>query len=348
MLPPEGTGMRREVVYRGLDAAPRIAEALDRAAKRIEKQAVRFDHGSAFMRVVLAAHPTRSRFTTSVRLTLRGAVLHAREERTDPVVSIRDAFADVKQQLQRHASQSRREHLRERVPHPAAVLAEEIAERAGREIEVLEPLNTSQLEQLQRFVRREVFYRRLDGRLPFGISPDAVVDETVVLALEEADERPNWLSYDAWLLRLARRALDGRSAVAPTAGNGADATHLEYEAYETGLLDPPSDDDWLTYFQPDENPSVGDVTVDRNVFSPEDHLARRELQSHVHRILGQLPQAWRHAFTLCTIEGFEFSAAASSLDSDSDEIRRQVALATEFLREKLRETGYVSPEAKTA
>ena len=340
--------MRREVVYRGMDAAPkRVAEALDRATQRLERQISRFDSRSAFIRVVLATHPTRTRHTASIRLSLRGAVLHAREERNDPVGAIRDTFADLRQQLERHVSQFRREHLRDKVSHPALVLAEELSRQASQEMKVLGPLDAAQIERLQRFVRREVFFRRLDGGLSYGVSPDAVVDETVVLALEEADEKPPWLSYDAWLLRLVKRTLDRRSVSTPV-GNGAQDPHVEWEAVDAGLLDPPSDDDWLSYFQPDEDPTVGDVTADRKVFSPEDHLARRELQSHVHRILGQLPHAWRQAFTLCTIEGFETADAASSLDSDSKEIRRQVALATEFLRQKLRETGYRSTHAPTA
>lgn len=333
--------MRREVVYRGMDAAPkRVIEALDRATERLEKVVTRFDSRSVFLRVVVATHPTRTRHTVSIRLTLRGVVLHAREERPDPVTAIKAGFKELRDQFQRHASQLRSRHGRDR-HEPPVVLAEELAIQAAQEMKVLDPLDAEQIARLQRFVRREVFYRRLDGRLPYGIAADAIVDETVVLALEEADEKPGWLSYDAWLLRLARRTLDARSvASANIVGNGAQDPHVEWEATAAGLLDPPMEDDWLSYFQPDDRSSVGDVTADTTVVSPEDHLARRELQSHVHRILGDLPHAWRHAFTLCTIEGFDPSDAASSLDSSSAEVRRQVALATEFLRQKLRETGY--------
>ena len=342
--------MRREVVYRGMDAAPkRLTEALDRATERLERQVSRFDSRSAFLRVVVAAHPTRTRHSVSIRLTLRGAGLHAREEREDPVAAIRSAFKDLREQFQRHASHFRREHLRDKVSHPALVLGEELAEQAAREMKVLNPLNADQISRLQRFVRREVFYRRLEGLLPYGITADAIVDETVVVALEEADEKPRWLSYDAWLLRLARRTVERLCvASAMVVGNGANDPHVEWEAYDAGLLDPPTDDDWLSYFQPDEDPSVGDVTIDHSIVSPEDHLARRELQSHVHRILGELPNTWRHAFTLCTIEGFDPSDAASSLDSSSDEVCRQVVLATEFLRERLRETGYRNESAAKA
>lgn len=340
--------MRREVVYRGMDAAPkRVSDALERATLRIEKQVSRFDPRSAFLRVVVAGHPTRTRHSVSIRLTLRGGVLHAREESTDAVTALRASFKQLREQLSRHISQFRREHLRDKVSHPAVVLAEDLAEQAAHEMRVLQPLDAEQISRLQRFVRRELFYRRLDGRLPYGISAASVVDETVVLALEEADEKPAWLSYDAWLLRLARRALDARTVSWRVSSNGARDPHVEWEAVDAGLLDPPSEDDWLSYFQPDDEASVGDVTEDRRIVSPADHLAQRELQSHVHRILGELPQAWRHAFTLCTIEGFAPSDAASSLESSSDEVQRQVALATEFLRAKLRDTGYRSlPVAK--
>ena len=333
--------MRREVVYRGMDAAPkRVIDALDRATERLERVVARFDPRTAFLRVVVATHPTRTRHTVSIRLTLRGAVLHAREERPTPVAAIKDSFKDLREQFQRHAGQLRPKHQRDRAV-PPAILVEELAIKAAHELQVLDPLNAEQIARLQRFVQREVFYRRLDGRLPYGISVDAIVDETVVLALEEADEKPAWLSYEAWLLQLAQRTVGRRSiSSANTLGNGSQDPHVEWEASAAGLLDPPMDDDWLSYFQPDDNASVGDVTADTSIVSPEDHLARRELQAHVHRILADLPHAWRHAFTLCTIEGFNASDAASSLDSSSDEVRHQVVLATEFLRQKLRETGY--------
>ena len=185
-------------------------------------------------------------------------------------------------------------------------------------------------------------YRRLEGRL-FGISPDSIVDDTVVLALEEADEKPPKMAYQAWLLKLARRALDQRLVV-QSFGNGNDNAHVEAEAYGSGLLEEPTEEDWLTYFQPDDNPSVGDITQDARAVSPEDSMARRELHSHVHRILGQLPESWRHAFTLYTIDGFDAAAVASSLDITQKNVRHHIEQATEFLREKLKDTGYSHTE----
>ncbi len=151
------------------------------------------------------------------------------------------------------------------------------------------------------------------------------------------------MTYEAWLLKLARRALDQR--LAPTEnGNGGLDTHLESEAWSAGLLEPPTDEDWLTYFQPDDEPSVGDMTRDVKAVDPEDSMARRELHSHVHRILGQLPESWRHAFTLYTIDGFDAAAVASSLDISPRHVRQRIERATEFLREKLKDTGYSSAE----
>jgi DNA-directed RNA polymerase specialized sigma24 family protein/ribosome-associated translation inhibitor RaiA len=334
--------MLREVVFRGLDATPRLEEALRQATRRLERVVSRFDPETAFLRVVLAAHRKLPRYDVSTRLTVRGGMMHARETQPDPVAAVKRAFAELQSQFRRHASLVRREHLRDKVYRPAQVLAEQLAQQAAREAEAIKPLDADQIARLQRFIRREALYRRLDGRFPHGVSPQSVVDDTVVLALEEADEKPHRMSYEAWLMKLARRALD-RRGLPPEAGNGSEDTHVESDAYEAGLLEPPSDDDWLTYFQPDEDPSVGDVTVDESVHSPEDLMARRELQSHVHRILGQLPESWRHAFTLYTIEGFDVNAVASSLDCEAEMVRHQVALATEFLREKLKETGYRRP-----
>ena len=334
--------MLKEVVFRGCESTPRIEDALRHVLKRVDRQVSRFDPESAFLRVVLAAEGRQVRHKASVRLSIRGATLNSSEERPDPVAAIKRAFAELDQQIQRHLSHSRREHLRDQTAHPAAVLAEQLAAQAAREVKALEVLDAAQIERLQRFVHREVLYNRLEGRL-FGISPDSIVDDTVVLALEEADEKPPRMTYDAWILKLARRALEQRLHLAKT-GNGAENRHVENEAYTSGLMEPPTEEDWLTYFQPDDDPTVGDITQDERAVTPEDNAARRELQGHVHRILGQLPESWRHAFTLYTIDGFDAAAVASSLETSQKDVQHQIQLATEFLREKLKDTGYSRAE----
>ncbi|MFQ5766436.1 MAG: HPF/RaiA family ribosome-associated protein [Acidobacteriota bacterium] len=331
--------MLREIVYRGVESAPRVEDALGGVIRRLERQVSRFDPVSAFLRVVLEGHSGKPRFNVSARLTLRGGLLQAREERRDPVAAIKRAFGDLTQQLKRHISQHRREHLRNRVERPALVLADQLARQAAREVSVLQPLDTKQLDRLQRYVRREVFYRQLDGRFPYGIAPESVVDDTVVLALEEADERPSHMTYEAWLMRLARRSLENRANGIESRGLPQSA-RIEWDACASGLLDPPSAEDWLTYFQPDDEPSVADITMDRSASSPEDNLAGHELQAKVHQILGQLPDSWRHSFTLYTIEGFDMDAVASSLELTPENVKHQVSLATEFLRAKLQEDGY--------
>jgi DNA-directed RNA polymerase specialized sigma24 family protein/ribosome-associated translation inhibitor RaiA len=334
--------MLKEIVFRGFESTPRIENALRHAVKRVERQVSRFDPESSYLRVVLTASGNRVRHKASVRLSIRGATLNASEENANPITATKQAFADLDGQIKRHISQTRREHLRDRMERPAAMLAEQLAAQAAREVKALEVLDAEQIDRLQRFVHREVHYRRLEGRL-FGISPDSIVDDTVVLALEEADEKPPRMAYQAWLLKLARRALDQRLAGTPIA-NGHDDAHVEAAAYGSGLLEEPTEEDWLTFFQPDDNPSVGDITRDAKAVSPEDSMARRELHSHVHRILGQLPESWRHAFTLYTIDGFDAAAVASSLDITQKNVRHHIEQATEFLREKLKDTGYSRTE----
>ena len=327
--------MLREVVYRGLDAAPRLTRALENGCERIDRQVSRFDGGVATLRLVLESRPDPPQATVAARLTLRGGVLFGREQHRDPVTAVNKAFRDLRDQLERHASQVRRLHLRRRT---GKVAGGAVPEATGPPVVPTGPLDAEQIARLSRFVRREILHRHLDGSLPFGVLPDAIVDDTVVLALEEADEKPPRLSYNAWLLSLARRALDRRTALA--VGEDRRTAAVEWEATAAGLLPSPSDDDILDFFHPDDRPSVGDVTVDRRAASPEQEAAGHELRLHVHRILGQMPISWRHAFTLCTIEGQTVAAVASSLAERADAVRRRLEMAAEFLREKLHETGY--------
>ena len=334
--------MLKEVVFRGFESTPRIEDVLRQATKRVARQVSRFDPESSHLRVVLGVDGNGARHRASIRLSIRGAVIHASEEHADAATAVRQAFSDMNSQLKKYVSHTRREHTRERVSHPVSVLAEQLASQAAREVKALEVLDGAQIERLQRFINREVHYRRREGRL-FGISPNAIVDDTVVLALEEADEKPPRMSYEAWLLKLARRSIDQR-LLPREAGSGNNDAHVENDAYSSGLLEAPTEEDWFTYFQPDDDPSVGDITQDVKAEDPEDNMARRELHSHVHRILGQLPESWRHAFTLYTIDGFDAAAVASSLDISQKHVQQRIQRATEFLREKLKDTGYSRAE----
>lgn len=84
--------------------------------------------------------------------------------------------------------------------------------------------------------------------------------------------------------------------------------------------------------------------------SLSDELARAELIDHVRRAVLALPPHYREAVTLCDLEGFDYAAAAKSLDCPIGTLRSRLARAREMLVAKLRPApaGLKKPAARAS
>src|SRR6202022_1759874 len=84
------------------------------------------------------------------------------------------------------------------------------------------------LARLERFIQREIQYREASGQLaPNLVKREEVLDEAIAAAMGNVEERPEILSLERWLYRLAIRAI---GAVASANGEEFDSIHLEENA----------------------------------------------------------------------------------------------------------------------
>lgn len=70
--------------------------------------------------------------------------------------------------------------------------------------------------------------------------------------------------------------------------------------------------------------------------SVSDDLARAEIIERVRRAVLALPEHYREAVTLCDLQGFDYSAAAATLDCPIGTVRSRLARAREMLLARLR------------
>src|SRR5207249_3244824 len=66
------------------------------------------------------------------------------------------------------------------------------------------------LKKLERFINREIRYRSSAGLIePDQVTREEILDEAVATALGEDEEKPELLSLERWMYRLALQALEG-------------------------------------------------------------------------------------------------------------------------------------------
>src|SRR5207245_5502569 len=139
------------------------------------------------------------------------------------------------------------------------------------------------------------------------VSREEVLDEVIATALgEENGERPEVLSLERWLYRLAiqgirRLTADNQELIG--------SVPLEQSTRQRNVR--ASDEPVLQYHQPDEMMHAEDVIADRRVSNPEEIAYTDEMVGMVELALLRAPKQDREAFVLCGVEGFTLKEVAA-------------------------------------
>jgi RNA polymerase sigma factor (sigma-70 family) len=315
---------------------PEVDREINHQVEKLGRRLQVFRAELVHLHGILEAGPLRSDALVSLNLRLPSGQLTTQQAGPTPLAAVKAAFAELLAQVNRHKEQLRNlrrrrasKHLADHVPLEDTLAAVRLPTVTQGDIRSYVDAN---LDHLELFVDRELLYRETTGQLlPGLVTREEVVDEAIAHALSEAEEKPELLSLERWLYRLAMQAIGRLSAE-----NGEAtlrAVPLEKSARRPNVR--ASDDSELQYHQPDEMILEEDVIADRRVFTPEQIAESDETITLIEAaLLGARPQD-REAFILFAIEGFTVEEIAAATDRTTEEVSQSLHVARARLQAHL-------------
>jgi RNA polymerase sigma factor (sigma-70 family) len=287
---------------------------------------------------------------TQVALNLRlpSGQMAAQSMADRPLPAIKAAFENLVEQLGKHKARLRNEYKWPRGktglrsgPVPQVPFEETLAAIKPQKVSV-EDVSTYvnlNLPSLQRFVERELRYREATGRLREGqISPEEVVDEAISNALDDHNHRPEKVSLEPWLYRLALSSID-RLTNQMRPENGSVPLESQIRPARMRKATEGNSEPQMQFHQPDETFTNENTIADMRLMTPEDIAARDELVAMVEVALRSVPHEDREAFILFTMEGFTMKEIAVITSRRPEQVRASVAAARDHLRKSFPSTN---------
>ena len=315
-----------------------IEREFNQNIEKLKRRLAVFRPELVHLRAGIEENSAREGFVASLNLRLPSGQMAVQEAGPSAVVSIKSAFEDLLQQLTRHKDRLRQQHKWNRrrrqgrekdrrvreVPFEQTLAAVPLPAATNTDVESY--INGS-LRRLERFVDRELRYRRNIGELePDEVTREEVIDEVVAAALGDDEAKPDRMGLEPWLYRLALRFIDLLAA-----GGRAQVEAVPLEAPARKPNNCASDEAHFQFHQPDEAFNGEAVIADRRVHTPEEIAASDEMVALVEAALVDAPREQRDAFILHAVEGFTAEEIAAIGDSGPDQVRDAIARARELL-----------------
>lgn len=317
---------------------PDIDNEIQHWTEKIERRLQVFRPELIHLKGLVEQNSPREGISVSLNLRLPSGQMAAQESAGTPNAAIKEAFNDLLGQIGRHKDLLRNSHRRKRnakrrghVPREAAresTLAAAVPAIAS--IEDIRLYINANFSRLERFVEREVGFRENSGDFPAdSVSAVEVVDEVTARALDDHVLKPDRITMEPWLYRLAIVVMEEFAKAAME--NPEDLT-LQ------GVLrrrdERASDEPRLQFHQPDESMTAESRIPDDRASSPEEIAYTDEIVGMINFGLRGAKPEEREAFILHALEGFSPGEIASITDRTVEQVRTAIAGA----REKLRHT----------
>ena len=269
----------------------------------------------------------------SLDLKLPSGNLAAKEHGSPAPAAVKAAFAELLKQLTKHKELLRgprhRRHAKEGegVPFEQTVAAVHAPKVSGGDVTTWVNAN---VERLQRYISRELRHREANGMIaPGTLSVDEVMGEAIATALGDGEEKPELLSLERWLYRLAKQSIDKLVHD----GEPVATVHLEESVRTQNVR--ASDEPQLQYHQPDEMMLEETIIPDRSTPTPEEVFYSEEMVAMVETALAGAKPEEREAFILSAIEGFTLKEIAAIAERPTREIEAHLLAARERLQRAL-------------
>jgi RNA polymerase sigma factor (sigma-70 family) len=284
----------------------------------------------------------------TLNLRLPSGQMAAEKSGESVLAAIKPAFADLLSQVKKHKEQLRGEWRKRRwspgkreitggveLKQKVATVkggvkpAEAPSQTAGDNGDISHWIDAN-LPRLEKFVERELRYRVATGQIREDqISREEVIDEVMVSALSGEEEKPDELSMESWLYRLAL------SAIRRLAQANADTANVSLDAPAGVQNVTGSDENVLQYHQPDDSLPEESVIPDQNVRTPEEIVSSEEMAAQLDSVLHKVSAQDREAFVLFALEGFTVEEIARITDLPPEGIRKCIERARERVQKDL-------------
>jgi DNA-directed RNA polymerase specialized sigma24 family protein/ribosome-associated translation inhibitor RaiA len=329
--------MNVHVSYR-IPKLPAVEKDIQHQIEKLQKRLQVFRPELVHLKGVVEEVAPRGNVNVSLNLRLPSGQMAVETSAATAAPAVKSAFEDLLQQVSKHKELLRASHKWQRgkrgnterrpvrqVPFEETIAAVFPPKISADDVRSYVNINLSRLE---RFVEREIYFRETqDGIAPDKISKEEVIGETIAAALSDGPEKPERLTLEPWLYRLALRSLDELSRPDESDGN---ARPLEESARKPNVK--ASDEPELQFHQPDESLTGETVTADQRVSTPEEIMASDEMLRLIASSLRDLGSGPREAFILHAIEGFSIDEIMAITGVPSERVLAFISAARDHLR----------------
>ncbi|HUJ95098.1 MAG TPA: hypothetical protein VLW84_07540 [Terriglobales bacterium] len=315
---------------------PHLEKEINHLIEKLRKRLQVFRPELIHLKGVIEQNSPREMTTVSLNLRLPSGQMSVEKSAFAVEGAVKSACDDLLEQVTRHKDLLRSSHKwhrrqkengrsRREVPFEQTLAAIAVPTITREDISHYVNVNLSRLE---RFVERELLFREAAEQIASdAIAREEVIDEAIARALADDGGKPERLSLEPWLYRLALAAIADLSA---PDGDTVASVHLEDSVRKPNVR--ASDEPELQFHQPDETLTEESVIADRRLSTPEDMASSDEMIALVNLALRGAKPSDREAFLLHNMEGFSFEEIAAITDRQADEVRLSVSTAREHLR----------------
>jgi RNA polymerase sigma factor (sigma-70 family) len=319
--------------------APEADREFNHHTEKLQRRLQVFRPELVHLHAIVAPAPVPNGTSVSLNLSLPSGQMAVEENGPTAVAAMKGAFQELLKQITKHKELLRSDNFRgarklkrnsngDAQKFDESVAAVHAPRASGEDIHSYVNAN---LPRLERFVERELRYREITGQIRQGlITREEVVDEVIARALGEEEEKPELLSLERWLYRLA---IQGIQRLATQNDDALPSVRLEQSTRQQNVR--ASDEPVLQYHQPDETMNGEATIADTRIATPEQIAYTDEMVRMVEDALLKAPKEDREAFVLFAVEGFSVPEIAAVTDSKPQQVQKSIASAREFLIQNL-------------
>lgn len=237
-----------------------------------------------------------------------------------------------KQQSTRFIRRQRRHRISEDLAAVQPLLvSDKKADRKESFFTTIRPL----LGFLERHAKNEIKIYEMEGTLnPGQVDPVDMVNEVIVLAWENFDERPTNLSLELWLAHLLHEIL-GRVESEKSLISLDQSFHL-------ADIDFTAEPDWfeevLGY---QEEISLAELLPDYTGTEIWEQLDNLDRNFHFYTVLQKFPSYQRQAYLLHALNGYSLVEVAQIQERDVNKVENDINISTEKMRDYMQKAGFI-------